>query len=129
MKECREFVEKESEKKEAKSTPLLGLSKNYAKFFIQYPGIFELFYQQKMSAISTQQSNLRSLYEFFDTLTEREWERIRKGKSHKELLLIRENHKLAIHGLLSFYLNRRKEMEYNSLMKKIEDITTLAEQA
>jgi len=100
---------------------LEAMSKNYAKFFVQYPGIFFLLFQQKQTDISTASAGVAGIHTLFDTLTECEWKEIgRQATCDADMLsLARENHKLVIHGLLMLYLNRRKEMDYTQLVDEI----------
>ncbi len=128
MAECRDFVIRHTNGTNAGREGLEAVSENYAKFFVQYPGIFTLFFEHKQSAIATGNSDFSAIYAFFDSLTERNWEVIRKEKncSDRDVVQAREYHKLAIHGLLLFYLNRRRPMEYKELVQKIRDLTAYA---
>src|SRR5882762_1455276 len=47
--ECREHVKSHSKKKERGIKSLRAAVKAYADFFIQYPGIFDLFFIEKIS--------------------------------------------------------------------------------
>lgn len=128
MEECREFVRSNAQEGAVGSDGLDAVSRNYAKFFVQYPGIFALFYEQKPSEMSTSTSDLAGLYSFFDSLTERHWNEIaaQKNCSAEELRCAREHHKLAIHGLLMFYLNRRMEDDFNNLLSSVGQICAIS---
>jgi hypothetical protein len=83
-----------------------------------------LFYEQNASDISTSKSNFQSIYNFFDSLIGNEWEEAFKSKKYKKekIKAVSENYKLALHGLLLFYLNRRIYMDFDQLIEKNEDI-------
>ncbi len=58
MEECREFVAKEVHGTVSGEKALIAISCGYAKFFVQYPGIFDLFYQERTNQIATAKSNV-----------------------------------------------------------------------
>jgi AcrR family transcriptional regulator len=128
MGECREFVAKEIPKSVSGEKALIATSKGYAKFFVQYPGIFDLFYQKKANQISTATSNLAAIETFFDSLVEREWKAIKDQKkaTEKAIAGAKEFHKLALHGLFVFYFNNRTNVGYKELMSQVEEITRFA---
>jgi len=123
MKECVEFVSHE-----AKGTPgkerLVKKTKGYVKFFLQHFGIFTLLYQLPPSSISTKNSRVAGIHTFFDTIIEEDWTAVCGVSSMdpKKLKRIREHFKYSIHGLLLFYLNGRKEMEFKSFLEEVTSI-------
>jgi len=127
MKECNDFVNNNTKNSKPGQDRLKQSVNNYAKFFLQYPGIFVLLYQQTPTDMSTKDSNVGSIYGFFDTLIEDDWKIVYEQSSHanKELLFIKENFKYSIHGLLLFYLNRRKDMEFKDFNNEVAAITEL----
>jgi AcrR family transcriptional regulator len=128
MTECREFVQQHSKTGATGVEGLHSTTKNYITFFVQYPGIFQLLYQQKQSDISTKSDEVGGIHAFFDSLTENDWKTLKeKGTgSTEDFVRCREFHKLAIHGLLLMYLNRRKEMKFNQLIEESSAITSFA---
>lgn len=128
MSECREFVAKEVPATASGEKGLIAVSSGYAKFFIQYPGIFDLFFQEKADKISSAKSNLNAIDALFDSLVEPKWHLVveqKKAKS-KSFSQAQEVHKLAIHGLLMFYLNNRTNWDYKALMNRVSEVTQLA---
>jgi AcrR family transcriptional regulator len=124
MEECHEFVIQDIAQKKDGAEKLKTITINYTRFFIQYPGIFEILYQHKLSSIATPDSKIENVYTFFDSLTENDWQELSKqnGFSLSQIEIARKNHKLALHGLLLFYLNRRMTIDYSTLMKEIANI-------
>jgi len=131
MTECCTFVIQHSKGAREGDDGLEAVSKNYAKFFVQYPGIFFLLFQQKQSDISTASAEVAGIHTLFDTITECEWKEIgrRTTCGLDSLRCARENHKLALHGLLMLYLNRRKDCDYKQLMDEIAAQTRFAVKA
>jgi AcrR family transcriptional regulator len=128
MAEAREFVQKEVPGSLTGEKALHAISKSYTKFFVQYPGIFELFYQEKVNRIATTKSNLSAIDKFFDSLTQQDWQLLRKQKKCTEAALgeAQEFHKLALHGLVLFYLNSRTKNDYKELMNQVGEMTRFA---
>ncbi len=125
VEECRDFVRQDVEPAPAGRERLRAASRSYARFFVQYPGIFELLFLQKPGGMATGRSNLDSLSGFFDTLTESDWKVLQEENGNAPTLSsrTREAHKLALHGLLTLYLNRRKTLTYEQLLEEIDAVT------
>jgi AcrR family transcriptional regulator len=122
LTECREYIMEQVRNAPPGQNRLKSIYLGYAKFFVQYPGIFELLYEQQISDISTRKSDIDKINSFFESLTDPEWkESAGTGQSSMEL---RHFHKMALHGLLLFYLNSRSNISYNTLIQQVE---TLAE--
>jgi AcrR family transcriptional regulator len=128
MAECREFVTKDVSGTVSGEKALIAISNSYAKFFIQYPGIFDLFFQEKANKISTAKSNLNAIDAFFDSLVEQQWKVIidQKKGANKTFSQAQKFHKLALHGMLMFYLNNRTTCEYKELMNQVSEATRYA---
>jgi AcrR family transcriptional regulator len=131
MAECRDFVEKGVPGALTGEKALIAISTGYAKFFVQYPGIFDLFFEEKANKISTAKSNLHAIDALFDSLVERQWQDIsdRKKASPQSLSQAREFHKVAIHGVLMFYLNNRTSGDYKELINQVSEVTMFAVKA
>jgi AcrR family transcriptional regulator len=125
MNECREFVEENAGHTAAGADRIKAISESYAKFFIQYPGIFELLFFQKPSDIATKRSDLENITKLFDSLVESDWKvfQSEEGGGEEEKADARKIHKLALHGLLMFCLNRRTTVDYKRLMEEIARLT------
>jgi AcrR family transcriptional regulator len=128
MDECREFIKTEVPNTVSGEKALIAISNSYARFFIQYPGIFDLFFQEKSNQISSPRSNLSVIDKFFDSLVEQQWKTVmdQTQRTVKSISKVQEFHKLAIHGLLLFYLNRRTNSDYMAIMNQIGEMTRFA---
>ncbi len=98
---------------------LKAIIKAYMKYFIQYPGIFELFFLEKMSEMSGKQSTSELIYSFLDRLCEEEWSIIiQKGnRTSDEVELLKEQIRYTVTGLLLLYLNRLHPDTYPEFTK------------
>lgn len=128
MAECREFVHKDISENQSAKEGIAAVSCSYAKFFVQYPGIFDLFYQTRASQISTPKSDFKAIDTFFDSLVAKQWQIIRAERSCGEEAAQKAQryHKFALHGLLTFFLNKRIDGDFRLLMHSINEITDTA---
>jgi AcrR family transcriptional regulator len=127
LEECRTFVVNYASKAVNGKDHLVLVACGYCNFFIQYPGIFELLFHQKASAIATSQSKLGKIADFLTELTAEDWRVIEGEVSNKELSdSVKKAHFYAIHGLLLLYLNNRQVMEYGQVMQCVKDLTERA---
>ncbi|NLD94319.1 MAG: TetR/AcrR family transcriptional regulator [Fibrobacter sp.] len=126
LEECRAFVQSYSSKVPAGKEHLISVVSGYCNFFIQYPGIFDLLFHQKISAITTAQSKTGKIVDFLPELTASDW-RIIFGEHDTDTISDAQNaYVYAIHGLLLLYLNNRQVMEYSQVMEKIQKLTECA---
>lgn len=128
MAECREFVAKDVPGAASGEKALIAISNSYVKFFVQYPGIFKLLFQEKADQISTAKTNLVTIGAFFDSLVKPAWGAIveQRKRTLKEAFQAQECHKLALHGVLMFFLNNRSNYDYKALKNKVDEVTRFA---
>lgn len=126
LDECRVFVQNYSSKAPAGKEHLISVVSGYCNFFIQYPGIFDLLFHQKISAITTAQSKIGKIIDFLPELTSSDWHIIFGGRSTDTISDTQNAYVYAIHGLLLLYLNNRQVMEYGQVMEKVQKLTECA---
>jgi AcrR family transcriptional regulator len=86
------------------------ISMGYLNYFLEYPGIFELFYLERMSDISSNDEATKLIVSFLDRLGDEDWKIIESDGAIRELKKSRLNY--TITGLLLFYMNRREPSSY-----------------
>jgi AcrR family transcriptional regulator len=127
LDECRAFVVEYASKVPNGEEHLLLVTCGYCNFFIQYPGIFDLLFHQKVSTISTPQSQLGKIADFLTELTADDWRVIEGQSSGKDVTgTVKRAHFYAIHGLLLLYLNNRQVMNYSQIMQNVKELTERA---
>ncbi len=128
MEECREFVMGQIPADISGEALLIAKSRSYFNFFVQYPGIFDLFYHEKVNQIATANSRFEKVSSFFDSLVESEWEVIKEQNGVKEETIAMAGSflKPALHGLLLFYLNKRIADEYGVVIKRVDELVRFA---
>jgi AcrR family transcriptional regulator len=86
------------------------ISMGYLNYFLEYPGIFELFYLERMSDISSNTEATHLIVNFLNHLCEDDWKVIEQDNNAINLKKSELNY--TITGLLLFYLNRREPASY-----------------
>ncbi|MBI9072912.1 MAG: TetR/AcrR family transcriptional regulator [Melioribacteraceae bacterium] len=116
QEECEEFIYKETKKTPAGAEKIKAISKAYIKYFIQYPGIFELFFLERTSDFSGKKKTSELVYNFYDKVCEEEWNNCIKNKILKEDEANQKKTVLknTIAGLLLFYNNRTQPKTYKA---------------
>jgi len=112
--ECVDFVLAEI-KDDVRGLPAIEqIAKGYIKYFVQYPGIFELFFVERVNQMSNNSNTLEMIYNFLDRLTSSEWEYCKTKKILKKEVAESKRNELryAVMGLLLFYNNRRQPASY-----------------
>ncbi len=121
QEECEEFVEARTNKSERGISKIKDTIIAYANFFVQHPGIFELFYLEKPNDISKKQPTLDLIYNFLDRLTMEEWVYCIKNNIKKmdEAERMKSEIRFIIPGILLLYLNRRRPESYKQFSAEL----------
>jgi AcrR family transcriptional regulator len=120
--ECKEGIRVETKDYPNGIEKLKSIIKSYTKYFIQYPGIFELFFLESVSDISDKNSNIKLIVTFLDSLCSEDWNHCITMKilNKEEVDILKDQINYMITGLLLFYLNRRYPDTYESFMNIID---------
>lgn len=119
--ECEETIKRETSKSRRGIPKIKAIVQSYMKFFVQYPGIFELFYLEKINVLGYKNPSINLVYSLLDSLSEKEWDYCiaKKIYSKKEVETKKELLKNTSVGVLLFYLNRFNPNNY----KDFTDLT------
>jgi len=122
QEECEEFVKVETESSPSGSEKIKAIAKAYIKYFIQYPGIFELFFLEKTNELAHKQPTIMLIYSFLDKLSENEWDFCIKTEimNAETAAVMRDTMHYTVIGMLLFYLNRRQPVTYKEFTKRVE---------
>ncbi|MFA6599132.1 MAG: TetR/AcrR family transcriptional regulator [Ignavibacteriaceae bacterium] len=122
QEECEEFVKGETESTPSGPGKIKAIAKAYIKYFIQYPGIFELFFLEKTNELAHKQPTIMLIYSFLDKLSENEWDFCIKTDSMnaEEAVITRDTLHYTVIGMLLFYLNRRQPVTYKEFTERVE---------
>lgn len=116
--ECEAYVNYETQKAPRGIEKIKAISKAYAKYMIEYPSVFELFYIEKISDIEGKYLVSDRICNFSDTLCAEEWKYcvMEEMISPSQANSLRSILKYQILGLLLVYINRRNPAEYSDFM-------------
>ena len=129
--ECADFVISETKNCPRGIEKVKSIVKSYIKYFVQYPGIFELFFLERIIYLSHKQANIDLIYTFLDRICFDEWNYCIEKKIIKaeEAEIMKDQIRYIVTGLLLFYINRRHpdtykeftettDIQLNSIMDK-----------
>lgn len=116
--EARDFVKNETQGFTAGIERIQVILKAYLNYFIQYPGIFELFFLERVSNIGNNQQTVELIYTFLDKLCADDWNYcIEHGILRADQVDILSGQiRFTAAGLLLFYINRRHLQAYGEFM-------------
>lgn len=126
--ESEQFIEDKVGKSEQGKEKIKAIVSAYAHYFTEYPGVFELFFLERMGNIGSKQSTSELIYTFLDRLCESQWEYcIEQNIYTRETAEKKKNHlRFCVAGMLLFYENRLQPESYaefsNLLSKQLDEI-------
>lgn len=120
--ECETFIKSETKKNEPGLIKIKAITKAYIKYFIQYPGIFELFYIEKTTDLAHKQPTVKLIHNFLNKLCEEEWLYCLNNKilNSAEASVMKETLHYAVIGALIIYINRRQPATYKEFSIIVE---------
>jgi len=120
--EAETFIRLKTHEVPAGREKIREILKTYISYFVQYPGIFELFFVEKMNDIGSRQPTASLIYSFPDRLCAEDWQYcLDQEQISAEDLIIKKNEiRFVITGLLLFYLHRGQPAGF-------EDFTALVD--
>ncbi len=117
--ECEEAIKHDTQKSEPGISKIKDITHSYIKYFVQYPGIFELFFLERVNDLGYNNPTISLVYSFLDRLCEDEWNYCIEMKicSKNEAKLKKETLKNTTVGILLFYLNRYSPSNYKDFIE------------
>ena len=128
QEEGEEFVTAEVRTSTHGMEKIKSITKAYMKYFIQYPGIFELFYIEKTINLVNKQPTIDLINTFLDRLCTEEWEYLIKNKilKRKDADIIKSKLRYLVPGILLLYLTRGNPATYKEFInitnEQLDDI-------
>ena len=119
QEECRVSVERETINIKHGLPKIRAITKSYVKYFIQYPGIFELFFIESVNDLGRKDLTINSIYSLLDNLCEEDWIFCLKEQiySKKEVEIKKELLRNTIAGILLYYINRHTPNNYSDFVQ------------
>lgn len=118
QEECEQSVKLETISSKRGLPKLKSIIKSYVKYFVQYPGIFELFFLERINDLGQKKPTVNLVYTLLDHLCEEEWNYCLKNNvySKKDIELKKELLRNTIIGALLFYINRHMPSSYSDFV-------------
>jgi hypothetical protein len=93
----------------------------YISYFLEYPGVFELFFLERMGNIGNKQATSELIYTFLDRLCEEQWMYCLKENmvDSEKVSSQKAQLRFAVMGMLLFYENRLQPESYPEFMKLV----------
>ncbi|GAB4282792.1 MAG: hypothetical protein Kow0029_28520 [Candidatus Rifleibacteriota bacterium] len=121
--ECLDFVRNDHHSAHPGPEMIKAVSRSYAKYFLQYPGIFELFFIEKNPELQRINASIEMVNRLFFELTENHWEymisRRMITQEGSKILLTQINATLI--GMLLLYLNRQNPQSFSEFVSNLDN--------
>jgi len=121
--ECRAYAESKIKPESPAAEKIINASMGYAEYFTEYPGIFELFYLERMIGSGYHPRISEIIAGSYQNATQKAWEGAAEAFSLSPLRmeymqpLVRD----TIVCALLFYLNRRVPAEYHLFRESLQN--------
>lgn len=118
MDECEAYINEQHGTEKPGAERLGNKMLAYVRYFTQYPGIFELFFVERMNDLGARQPTARTIYGFTDRIIEEDLNALIAGNTISpekagEIRLCLRN---SVTGLLLFYINRLQPSDYKDFI-------------
>ncbi|SFD23210.1 transcriptional regulator, TetR family [Chitinophaga sp. CF118] len=119
--ECKLYVKDRTKKRGKNTTHLKSTIRAYADFFIQYPGIFDLFFIEKMEDFGNKKSIVDVINSSLDQICEEAWNDCIALNliSADHIEIMKSQVRSTVFGLLLLYLNRRIPSSYTAFVNQL----------
>lgn len=120
QQECAEHAKMRTEKISHGKKKIKGIVLAYLEYFVQYPGVFELFFMERMTDLGRKQPTSTLIVSFLDKLCSEEWDHCIQKQliPPKEAEAIKACLQTTVTGLLLLYLNRHDPAGYDEFLKR-----------
>lgn len=122
--DCSKYITGKMNRKPAGIERIKAAHLGYIEYFIQYPGIYELFYLEKMSDYKGRQASGDIIYNYHKSLASDDWDKcIKDGIFTKEQSrLLQKNILMQSTGVMLYYFNRGIPSSYKAFMRTVEEL-------
>lgn len=120
QEECKQFTTNQTRKYAKGLTKLKASIMAYIHYFVEYPGIFDLFYMTHIGDFGGKQATINVISNSLDEVCDNDWKYCIKQNlySDESAENIKQQLKYAVTGLLLFYLNRRIPDSYTVFLEQ-----------
>ncbi|MDL2227282.1 TetR/AcrR family transcriptional regulator [Odoribacter sp. OttesenSCG-928-L07] len=124
VEECNDFISERVENSIQGKERIRDISVLYVKYFLEYPGAYELFFLERMGNIGNKEQICDLIYNSLNDLCKDDFAYCVKKKvfSAEQAEVLKKQLNYCVAGMLLFYHNRHNPKDYK------EFITTVTEQ-
>lgn len=122
QQEAAEFIARKTKKAPEGKEKIKAIAKAYTEYFIEYPGVFELFFLERMGDIGNKCQTAHLITTFLDRLCQPQWDYcVQQGliKPGEEAQL-KDRVRFAVTGMLLFYENRLSPATYDEFIAQVD---------
>lgn len=121
QQECASFVADQAQSSTPGIDRLRKLVIGYVNYFVEYPGLFELFYLAKVGDFGHKEATINVINSSLDAICEKEWNYcITRGMVKAgDVERLKAQLRYMVIGLLLLYLNRRFPASYSEFMNQL----------
>jgi AcrR family transcriptional regulator len=119
--EAEIIVRKETSSMPAGKERIREILKSYIRYFVQYPGIFELFFVEKMNDIGARQPTASLICTFPDRLCAEDWKYCIENSlmTETQAAILMETLRSATSGLLLLYMHRGHPVAFDRFNEEV----------
>jgi len=119
QEECKQYATTKIKKDTVGTAKIKAMALAYIDYFVEYPGIFDLFYLTKMSDFGNKQSTIDVISNSLNDICETDWDYCAKNGILASDKIEDQKSQLqyCVIGLLLLYLNRRTPDSYLEFIK------------
>ncbi len=120
QEECNQFVADQTRNKANGIDKLKASVLAYMYYFVEYPGIFDLFYLTRVGDFGNKQSTIDLIGKSLDQACEQEWEYCINQNliTNDKVDLLKSQLRYSVPGMLLLYLNRRIPESYSEFIDR-----------
>ena len=102
----------------------------WVNYFVQYPGIFELFFLERMGSIGNRKDIAKTIFQSIEPACRPALALLRsvKGLGEETAEAVTDSIRYVVAGMMLFYVNRREPDDYSLLIRKLEQQLALTEE-
>lgn len=120
--ECAEFVSHKVDPKLTAYDAIKAKATAYVQYFLEYPGIFDLFYLTTSGDLGHKQKTLDIIANSFGLICENDWKYLIDNNISTKPIADKVQKQIGytVMGALLLYLNRQTPAQYNVFLQHIE---------
>lgn len=121
QEECREQVLQDAQQAAPGKDRLKAIALAYIKYFVQYPGVFELFYLERPHNLASKQPTVKLIATFLERLSMPEWDYCVQTAAleAEQSETYKQAYNNLITGMLMLYLGHKHPAEYKQFMQQV----------